>query len=128
MMKNCGKLFDSTVIQLTVLQVFFFFGLKVYVVANVEFFELGLVTPYLPRRKTRARRILTPIDQVLIALQFYAAGSFQTLVGNILRLSQTSVSRAVRSVSVALCAISQRHINFPENLITVIRSTSYKIS
>jgi hypothetical protein len=75
-----------------------------------------------------ARRILTPLDQVLIALQFYAAGSFQTVVGNVLRLSQPSVSRAVRSVSVALCAISQRHINFfPENLITVIRSTNYKI-
>ncbi|KAK4009145.1 hypothetical protein OUZ56_018228 [Daphnia magna] len=40
---------------------------------------LTLVTDILPKRKTAAKRNLLPLDMVLIELQFYATGTFQTL-------------------------------------------------
>jgi len=52
-----------------------------------------------------------------MALQFYATGSFQTVVGNILRISQSSVSRAVHHVSMALSLISKNYISFPDDLV-----------
>jgi hypothetical protein len=44
---------------------------------------IELVAPHLPKRKTKAKRNIKPLDQVLIALQFYATGTFQTFVGNV---------------------------------------------
>lgn len=78
------------------------------------------MAPYLPKRKSKAKRRLTPLDQVLMALQFYATGTFQTVVGNVLSFSQSSVSRSVYSVSVALCVLSKRYISFPADLVKVI--------
>ena len=71
------------------------------------------------QRKTNCCRRLQPVHQVALALQFYASGSFQSLVGNILRVSQPSVCRAVARVSKALCSISATQIAYPENLRTV---------
>ncbi|KZS03959.1 F14D2.9-like protein [Daphnia magna] len=51
-----------------------------------------LVAPHLPKRKTTAKRKISPLDQVLIALQFYATGTFQMVVGNVLKVSQGSNS------------------------------------
>lgn len=56
----------------------------------------------------------------LMALQVYATGTFQNTVGNVLRISQPSVCRAVRDVSIALVRIARHHINFPDNLAEVI--------
>ncbi|XP_045026130.1 putative nuclease HARBI1 [Daphnia magna] len=53
---------------------------------------------------------------VLIALQFYATGTFQTVIGNVLRYSQSSVSRSITAVSLALSLISGQHIYFSDNL------------
>nr|CAH0110335.1 unnamed protein product [Daphnia galeata] len=76
----------------------------------------ALIADILPRRKTKARRNLLPLDMVLIALQFYATGTFQTVVGNVLRYSQASVSRSIAAVSLSLSLISANHIRFPDNL------------
>jgi len=80
----------------------------------------GLVENVLPARVTNSGRRLQPIHQVLIALQFYATGAFQSAVGNILRVSQPSVSRALHSVLNALYSIAREHIKFPDNLLTFI--------
>jgi hypothetical protein len=45
----------------------------------------ALIADILPRRKTKARRNLLPLDMVLIALQFYATGTFQTVVENVVQ-------------------------------------------
>lgn len=75
-----------------------------------------LVTPLLPKRKTKGERNLKPIDMVLITLQYYATGSFQCTVGNVLRYSQSSVSRSITVVSLALSLVSKRFIKFPQDL------------
>ncbi|XP_045031108.1 putative nuclease HARBI1 [Daphnia magna] len=76
----------------------------------------ALLEHLFPKRKTKAKRNLRPLDMVLIALQFYATGTFQTVVGNVLRYSQSSVSRSISWVSLALSLISHKHICFPANL------------
>ena len=63
--------------------------------------------------------MLTPLDQVLAALQFYATGAFQSVVGNVLKLSQSSISRSVHDVSNALASIAKDHIYFNTNLLVV---------
>jgi hypothetical protein len=79
----------------------------------------ALIADILPRRKTKARRNLLPLDMVLIALQFYATGTFQTVVANVLRYSQASVSRSIAAVSLSLSLISANHIQFPDYLNNV---------
>ena len=86
---------------------------------NLIFMSVELIAHLLPKRKTKAKRNLRPLDMVLIALQFYATGTFQTVVGNVLRYSQSSVSHSINAVSLALSMISSEHIYFPENLSMV---------
>ncbi|KAG0421288.1 hypothetical protein HPB47_002814 [Ixodes persulcatus] len=54
-----------------------------------------------------ARNIALPVAvQGLVALRFYASGSFQSVVGEVGHLSQASTSRIVNGVSQALVLIS----------------------
>ncbi|KZS13022.1 F14D2.9-like protein [Daphnia magna] len=46
-----------------------------------------LTAHLLPKRKTKAKRNLLPLEMVLISLKFYATGTFQTVVGNVFRYS-----------------------------------------
>ena len=75
----------------------------------------GLIEAHL-QRKTKCCRQLQPVHQVAMALQFYATGTFQSMVGNVLRVSQPSVCRAIHRVSKALCSISTTQIAYPDNL------------
>ncbi|KAI9557263.1 hypothetical protein GHT06_017086 [Daphnia sinensis] len=65
---------------------------------------------------SESERNLLPLDTVLIALQFYATGTFQTVIGNFLRYSQSSVCCSITAVSLALSLISSQHIYFPDSL------------
>ena len=85
---------------------------------NLLLLSAELIAHLLPK-KTQAKRNLLPLDMVLIALQFYTTGTFQTVVGNVLRYSQSSVSRSISAVSLALSMISSQHIYFPDNLTMV---------
>jgi len=86
---------------------------------------IDLLTPFLKVRITKAKRRITPFDQVLIALQFYGTGTFQTVVGNVLKYSQATVCRSIHDVSRALCMIAHDHINFPPNLLQVSDSVVF---
>lgn len=59
--------------------------------------------------------------QVLIALKFYASGSYQEVVGSSSHcsVSQPSVSRAIREVSLALNQpeIFGTWVHFPQNFL-----------
>lgn len=81
--------------------------------------KLDLFTPFLKVRMTKAKRRTTPFNRVLIALQFYGTGTFQTVVGNVLKYSQATVCRSIHDVSRAFCVIAHDHINFPPNLLEV---------
>ncbi|KAK4017450.1 hypothetical protein OUZ56_032761 [Daphnia magna] len=87
----------------------------------------GLVTPLLPKSKTKAKRNLEPLDMVLISLQYYATGTFQAAMGNILRYSQSSVSCSIAAVSLSLSLLSKQFIKFPQDLNQVLLSQSLKV-
>jgi len=70
----------------------------------------GLVEDGLPERYTESERKLLPVDQVLLALQFFATGTFQSVVANVLRVSQPSVQRSIHAVAKALCQLLTNHI------------------
>lgn len=55
-----------------------------------------------------------PVDtQLLTALQFYASGSFQWMLGNSTGPSQPTISRIVHRVTGAICRYGPAYISFP---------------
>ena len=56
------------------------------------------------RRKTNRNHPLSALQQVLIALRFYASGSFLQVVGDTVGVNKSTVSRVVANVSLALVA------------------------
>ena len=89
-------------------------------VPNFVLFCTGLVEDSLPKRYTKCKRRLLPVDQVLLALQFFATGTIQSVVANVLRVSQRSVGRAIHVVANAFCCIAHNHMSVDStNLVPV---------
>lgn len=65
------------------------------------------------RRKTNRSHVLRPIDQVLIALRFYASGNFVQVIGDTVGVDKSTVSRAVHDVSQLLSAKQNMFIKWP---------------
>jgi len=63
---------------------------------------------------------LMPVEtQLLAALQFYASGSFQWMVGRSCSLSQSSVSKCIADVTDALVKLAPRFVSFPTDQPTL---------
>ena len=78
-------------------------------------FVLDLLTPYLTPNTRKGRyQHLTPMQKLYVALQFYATGSYQWLVGSSGRMSQSEVCQAIRAVTDAFVAVSPQFIIFPD--------------
>lgn len=66
--------------------------------------------------RATARSHAVPVHlQVTAALQFYATGTFQMTVGDTIHLSQPTMSRIIRNVSVAIAVHSRQYIKYPEH-------------
>lgn len=61
------------------------------------------------------RSDVTPFHQMLIALRYYASGSFQINSGDLLQVSQPTVSRCIKRVSRAIASLSQHYLQFPSS-------------
>ena len=72
------------------------------------------------QRPTYRAHALPPDSQLIAALQFYASGSFQWIVGRSCRMSQPSVSIAVEAVTNSLNKLAPRYIRFPTDQPTVV--------
>jgi len=67
-----------------------------------------------------ARSYAMPADtQLLTALQFYASGSFQWMVGRSCGLSQSAVSHCINDVTDALVKLAPSFISFPTDQPTL---------
>lgn len=75
-----------------------------------------MVEPLLPKRWTGAKKNMTPLDEVLIALQFYATVTFQSVVGNVLKVNRSSVCHSIHDVSYALSKVAHEYISYDTNL------------
>ena len=64
-------------------------------------------------RNTRRNHALPPLLQVLIALRFYASGSFLQVIGDTFGVDKSTVSRAITDVSRGLIAKQPLFIKWP---------------
>ena len=78
---------------------------------------------------TRRNNPLTPLFQVLVALRFFATGSFYITIGDTLNISKSAVGRTVRRVSYLLCQLANDFIQIPrgEELLQV-KAAFHKIA
>ena len=65
------------------------------------------------QRQTRRNHALSPTLKVLVALRFFASGSFLQIIGDTVGLPKSTVSRIVTDVSKALVNKQEQFINFP---------------
>lgn len=56
---------------------------------------------------------LSVLEQLLIALRFYATGTFQIVVGDDINVHKTTVSRVVYKVSKAIAKLARTYITMP---------------
>ena len=70
------------------------------------------IVGFLNRSTNRSHSIPTT-TQLAVALQFFATGSFQTVVSTAHGISQPSVSRCIGVVSDALSSFAKEYITFP---------------
>ena len=63
--------------------------------------------------QTKRNHALTPTLQILVALRFYASGSFLQIIGDTLGLPKSSVSRIITDVSQALARKESEFILWP---------------
>ena len=64
-------------------------------------------------RNTRRNHSLPPLHQVLIALRFYASGSFLQVIGDTFGVDKSTVSMVITDVSRALIVKQPRFIKWP---------------
>ncbi|KAG0424358.1 hypothetical protein HPB47_028417 [Ixodes persulcatus] len=71
-------------------------------------------------RRPTARSHSPPVDaEVLLELRFYASGNFQSVVGDVANMSQTSASRIIYTVSSALCELAKSGIKFQRRFLEI---------
>ena len=68
------------------------------------------------QHQTRRGMPLTPMQQVLIALRFYATGTFQRVIGDLFGVSAFAACTAIHKVSKATAKQRAQFLLFPENL------------
>ena len=66
-------------------------------------------------RSTSRNHGLSPTAQVLVALRFFASGSFLQVISDTVGLPQSTVSRTIRDVSAALIQKRIEFIHWPTN-------------
>ena len=64
------------------------------------------------QRQTTRNHALSPTLQILVALRFFASGSFLQLIGDTVGLPKSSVSRVVKDVSLALAQKQNEFISW----------------
>ncbi|XP_068710741.1 putative nuclease HARBI1 [Montipora foliosa] len=79
------------------------------------------------RRSTRRNHALPPLQQVLIALRFYASGSFLQVIGDTAGVDKSTVSRVVTNVSNALIAKHSEFITWPTDAeVAEVKNSFYR--
>jgi nuclease HARBI1 len=78
---------------------------------------------------TKQNCAIYPLVQVLIALRFYATGTFQSVLGDLFNVTQPTVSRIVKKVTKEIAQLSRDIIKMPETVEDVrkIKSGFYDL-
>ena len=73
------------------------------------------------QHQTRRGLPLTPMQQVLIALRFYATGTFQRVIGDLFGVSVFAAGKVIHKASGTIAKLKRRFLSIPENLVDVKR-------
>ncbi|KAM3866119.1 putative nuclease HARBI1 [Diretmus argenteus] len=79
--------------------------------ADIEFLA-SLLRPQL-EHTTKRSHALTVEEQLLIALRFYASGSFYQVIGDGMRVQKSAVGFVIHTVSSALASLVNQFVKFP---------------
>ena len=75
--------------------------------------------------ESRRNNPLTPLYQVLVALRYFATGSFYLTLADTLVLSKSAAGRAVRRVTDLLCERARAFIKMPNRQESVVIKTAF---
>lgn len=67
------------------------------------------------KHKTCRNKSLSPLEQILLTLRFYATGAFQQLVGDDLRIHKSTACRVIQRVTHQIASLSRQHIMMPHS-------------
>ena len=73
-------------------------------------------------RQTSRNHALSPTVQVLVALRFFASGSFLQVIGDTVGLPKSTVCRIIRDVSAALIQKRNEFIRWPTTAAEIQRA------
>ncbi|XP_044754446.1 putative nuclease HARBI1 [Coccinella septempunctata] len=106
------------------LDFFYRFRLRKRTVENILYQIDDLI-----RHPTERNECLSPRQQLLLALNFYASGSFLRIAGDFESVSKATASRTIRRVSEAIASLRPYYIHMPHNdEIGVVRRKFYGIA
>ncbi|KAK9711729.1 DDE superfamily endonuclease [Popillia japonica] len=73
---------------------------------------------------------ISPMNQLLCALRFYATGSFQQVIGDCMNIHKSTVCRCIHRVSHHIALMAQEYIKMPAtaNDIASVKTEFYKLS
>lgn len=72
---------------------------------------------------------LTPIQQLLITLRFYATGSYQLAIADLYGVSRSTVCRHIKKVFMAITRLRSKFIKWPgQNDTMSIKTKFYEIA
>ncbi|GFQ82174.1 nuclease HARBI1 [Trichonephila clavata] len=77
--------------------------------------ELTLLIEHKLESKTSCNNALSPLEQVLIALRFYAVACMQLAIADLFDVSQPTVCRVVHRVSEDIASLLPDFIHLPVN-------------
>jgi len=82
------------------------------------------------KRPTNRSNAFSVSLQIMVALRFFATGSFQLVNADVHRISRSSVSHIIRDVTACLKNICQQHIRMPtdQESLTRMRQGFYRIA
>ena len=89
-------------------------------------FLVALLRDDLQRPMSRNHTLSTTV-QVLVALRFFASGSFLQVIGDTLGLSKSTVSRTVNKVSYALSQKQVHFIKWPSTEAEIVQTTETRL-
>uniref|UniRef100_A0A3Q1G5V3 Putative nuclease HARBI1 n=1 Tax=Acanthochromis polyacanthus TaxID=80966 RepID=A0A3Q1G5V3_9TELE len=67
------------------------------------------------QRRTKRSHSLSVEEQILIALHFYASGTFYQVVGDNIGVDKSTVSDVVKAVSIALASLVSQFVSLPKD-------------
>ena len=79
-------------------------------------------------RKTCASTALLPVQKLVIALNFYATGTFQRVLGDLSGVHLSTVSRIVHQVTKELCTLFPSFIHLRANDVRRIKEDFYAMN